>query len=138
MEYNRLNRICNPPRLDQYKQIADKERKNNIKYKPVSAKKLLKRNMEEAHEENINMSTVDNFWNHRLSDDQRKGFEALSRKINEYNLDIVNVSEDSRDKMYRIGNPQEIENTFGIAIFGGTNQFHEQNDFETYVLTPFP
>ncbi|CAB4420197.1 unnamed protein product [Rhizophagus irregularis] len=74
--------------------------------------------MEEAHEENINMSTVDNFWNHRLTDDQRKGFEALSRKINEYNLEIKNVSEDSRDKMYRIDNPQEIEKYFRNCNFG--------------------
>lgn len=135
MDYNR---IYNPPHLDQYKQIADKLRKNNINYKPVSPKKLLKRNIEEAHEENINMSTVDNVWDYRLTNDQRKGFEALSRKINEYNLGIANVNEDSRNRMNRINNLQEIEHTFGIAIFGGTNQFHEQNDFEAYVLTPFP
>jgi hypothetical protein len=140
MDYNK---ICEPPRLDDFKQIADETRiKNNIPT-IVSPKMLYKRNIElEARDKKINIlninSMVNNDWNNRLTNAQRKGFEALSKKINDYNQDIANVNEDSRNTMIRINNHQEIDLTLGVAIFGGTDQFHEQNDFEAYILTPFP
>ncbi|GES79874.1 hypothetical protein GLOIN_2v1766581 [Rhizophagus clarus] len=136
------DKVCEPPHIDQYKEIADKVRSKYISHKDVLPQMLLKENIEqEVREKRIIIpnisSTVKDVWENHCTNDQRKGFESLSKKVNGYNRNIANVNGDSRDRMVRIDNHQETHHTFGAAIFGGTN-FHKKDNFEIYILTPFP
>ncbi|GBB86873.1 hypothetical protein RclHR1_01330027 [Rhizophagus clarus] len=135
------SKICQPP-YNQSKQLADEIRANRIKHTIVTPKMILRRNIKrEINEKNIVIvdmnSMVNNVWNNHLTDVQREGFEVLARNINEINQNVANVNRDSHNRMNRINNRQEIDHALGVAIFSGT-EFSKKNDFESFILTPFP
>src|SRR5688572_10973709 len=128
--------ICQLPYDNDANKLAVHVRRTN----KLTGKILVKRNvMREAHRlqidiQNINL-IVNRIWNHHLTPTQQEEFTTLANDANIINQNAARETDSFLNRMIRIDIYQASNNPFEDALFNGTKEFYNKNDFESLILT---